>query len=109
MWFINLLPHLTVEDRTAGEDGTEGVGGREHGGAEFCRARRRMANSVGAKGQAVLIGIPDMLHCVPVPVPLRSLLLYRHHMPRQNKMRLRPHSCTVKKNPQTSLFGKEAE
>ena len=73
VWFINLLPHLTVEDRTAGGgwDG-KGMGGREHGGAGFRRARRRMANSGGAKGQAVLIGIPDMLHCVPVPVPFEE-------------------------------------
>lgn len=34
-----------------------------------CRARQRMANAGGAKGQMVLIGIPDMLQCVPVLVP----------------------------------------
>ena len=61
-----------------------------------CRARQCMANAGGAKGQMVLIGIPDMLDCVPVLVPLRSLLLYSHHMPSQNKMRLRPHSCMLK-------------
>lgn len=61
-----------------------------------CRARQRMANAGGAKGQMVLIGIPDMLHCVPMLVPLRSLLLYSHHMPSQNKMRLRPYSCMLK-------------
>lgn len=61
-----------------------------------CRARQRVVNAGGAKGQMVLIGIPDMLRCVPVLVPLRSLLLYSHHMPSQNKMRLGPHKCMFK-------------
>lgn len=68
-----------------------------------CRARRRTENAGGAKGQIVLIGIPDMLHCVRVLVPLRSLLLYSHHMPSQNKMRLPPHSCMLKILPATCL------
>lgn len=53
-----------------------------------CRSRQYIAKSRGAKGQMVLIGIPDMLHCVPMLVPLRSLLLYSQHIPSQNKMRL---------------------
>ena len=88
---INLLLHLTVEDTRAG-GGWEAMSRLGRG----CRARQCMANAGGAKGQMVLIGIPDMLDCVPVLVPLRSLLLYSHHMPSQNKMRLRPHSCMLK-------------
>lgn len=33
---------------------------------------QHVANAGGAKGQMVLIGIPDMPHCVLVSVPLRS-------------------------------------
>lgn len=64
-----------------GWEATSGVG-------LCCRARQHTPNAGGAKGQMVLIGIPDMLPCVPVGVPLRSLLLYSQHILSQNKMRL---------------------
>lgn len=60
-----------------------------------CRARQRMANPGGAKGQMILIGIPDMLRCVPVLVPLRILLLYSQHIPSQNETRLLSCSCML--------------
>lgn len=85
----------------------ESRGGWDEGGGAMstvghgCRARRRTENAGGAKGQTVLIGIPDTLHCVRVLVPLRSLLLYSHHMPSHNQMRLQLHV--------QNLFGKAAE
>lgn len=85
------MRRLTVEGGRAG-GGWEAVSMVGRG----CRLRRHTENAGGAKGQMILIGIPDMLHCVCVLPPLRSLLLYSLHMPSQNKMRLPAHSHMLK-------------
>lgn len=82
----------------------ERMGGCEHGESWL---QTQVAKNAGeAKGQMILIGILDMLRCVCVRAPLRSLLLCSHHMSSQNKMRLLAHNHV--KNL-SILFGKAAE
>lgn len=72
----------------------ERMGGCEHG--ELWLQTQAAKNAGEAKGQMILIGILDMLRCVCVRAPLRSLLLCSHHMSSQNKMRLLAHNHMLK-------------
>lgn len=48
----------------------------------------------------IWIRIHNMLHCVPVLVPLRMLLLHSQHILSQNEMRLGSVSCMLKNKKQ---------
>lgn len=93
---ISPLLHLTLEDRRAGKDGMreDGRPWAGWGGAAEPGSAWRMLEEPKVKWSWL-----EFLTCFSVSLCLSllwSLLLYSHHMPSQNKIRLRCYGCMLK-------------